>query len=145
MVSRNRPGLTEASLVVWMRGRGRKGLKSRYRIVAVDGLVSFCLKCDISSKTFAPTPHSGRPPITTTTNAQLLSFGLCRCMPSSDFWDWTTQAIGQQHTSPLRARCEARRREVVVICGCGNGLARDAPEASKADGGLRVGGVDWTN
>ena len=29
--------------------------------------------------------------------------------------DWTTQAIGQQHTSPLRARCEARRREVAVI------------------------------
>jgi len=54
--------------------------------------------------------------------------------------DWTTQAIGQQHTSPLRARCEARRREVVVIFGCGNGLARDAPEASKVDGGLRAGG-----
>ena len=29
--------------------------------------------------------------------------------------DWTTQAIGQQHTSPLRAGCEARRREIVVI------------------------------
>ena len=42
--------------------------------------------------------------------------------------DWTTQAIGQQHTSPLRAGCEARRREIVVIFGCGNGLARDAPE-----------------
>jgi len=54
--------------------------------------------------------------------------------------DWTTQAIGQQHTSPLRAGCEARRREIVVICGCGNGLARDAPEASKVDGGLRAGG-----
>ena len=54
--------------------------------------------------------------------------------------DWTTQAIGQQHTSPLRAGCEARRREIVVIFGCGNGLARDAPEASKVDGGLRAGG-----
>ena len=42
--------------------------------------------------------------------------------------DWTTQAIGQQHTSPLRAGCEARRREIVVIFGCGNGLACDAPE-----------------
>jgi len=49
--------------------------------------------------------------------------------------DWTTQAIGQQHTSPLRAGCEARRREIAVIFCCGNGLARDAPEASK---------VDWT-
>ena len=46
---------------------------------------------------------------------------------------WTTQAIGQQHTSPLRAGCEARRREIVVIFGCGNGLARDAPEATKVD------------
>jgi len=27
----------------------------------------------------------------------------------------TTQAIGQQHTSPLRAGCEARRREIVLI------------------------------
>ena len=53
--------------------------------------------------------------------------------------DWTTQAVGQQHTSPLRARCEARRREV-VICGCGNGLARDAPVDSKVDDGLRAGG-----
>jgi len=53
--------------------------------------------------------------------------------------DWTTQAIGQQHTSLLSARCEAHRREVGVICGCGNGLARDAPEASKVDGGLRAG------
>jgi len=41
---------------------------------------------------------------------------------------------------PLRARCEARRREILVIFGCGNGLARDAPEASKVDGGLRAGG-----
>jgi len=41
--------------------------------------------------------------------------------------DWTTQAIVQQHTSPLRAGCEARRREIVVIFGCCNGLARDAP------------------
>ena len=49
--------------------------------------------------------------------------------------DWTTQAIGQQHTSSLRAGCEARRREIVVIFGCGNGLTRDAPEASKVDGG----------
>ena len=59
---------------------------------------------------------------------------------------WTTQAVGQQHTSPSRARCEARRREVAVICGCGNGLARDAPGASKVDGGLRAGGpfgLDW--
>ena len=54
--------------------------------------------------------------------------------------DWATQAVGQQHITPLHPRCEARRREVVVICGCGNGLARDALEASKADGGLRVGG-----
>ena len=54
--------------------------------------------------------------------------------------DWTTQAVGQQHTSPLRARFEARRREVPVICGCGNGLARDAPGATKFDGGLRAGG-----
>ena len=54
--------------------------------------------------------------------------------------DWTTQAIGQQNTSPLCARCEARRREVAVICGCGYGLARDAPEASKVYGGLRAGG-----
>ena len=30
-------------------------------------------------------------------------------------YDWATQAIGQQHTSPLRARCEARRREVVLV------------------------------
>ena len=45
--------------------------------------------------------------------------------------DWTTQAIRQQRTSPLLARCEARRRKVAVICGCSNGLARDAPEASK--------------
>jgi hypothetical protein len=52
--------------------------------------------------------------------------------------DWTTQAIGQQHTSPLRAGCEARRREIVVIFGFGNGLARDAPDASKVDGGLTV-------
>ena len=57
--------------------------------------------------------------------------------------DWTTQAIGQQHTSPLRAGCEARRREIVIIFGCGNGLARDAPEASKVDGGLRAGGPLW--
>ena len=28
------------------------------------------------------------------------------------FLDWTTQAIGQQHTSPLRAGCETRRREI---------------------------------
>ena len=28
--------------------------------------------------------------------------------------DWNTQAKGQQHTSPLRAGCEARRREIVV-------------------------------
>jgi len=27
--------------------------------------------------------------------------------------DWSTQGIGQQHTGPLCARCEARRREVV--------------------------------
>ena len=54
--------------------------------------------------------------------------------------EWTTQAIGQQHTSPLRAGCEARRREIVLIFGCGSGLARDAPEASKVDGGLRAGG-----
>jgi len=52
----------------------------------------------------------------------------------------TTQAIGQQHTSPLRAGCEARRREIVLIFGCGNGLARDGPGASKAYGGLRAGG-----
>jgi len=26
------------------------------------------------------------------------------------------------------------------ICGCGNGLARDAPEASKVNGGLRAAG-----
>ena len=37
----------------------------------------------------------------------------------------TNQAIGQQHTSPLRAGCEARRREIVLIFGCGNGLVRD--------------------
>ena len=55
-------------------------------------------------------------------------------------YGWTTQAIGQQHTSPLRARCEASRREIVVIFCCGNGLARDASEASKVDGGLRAGG-----
>ena len=54
----------------------------------------------------------------------------------------TTQAIGQQHTSPLRARCEACRRKVAVICGCGNGLARDAPEASKVSGIPAV--LDWT-
>ena len=48
--------------------------------------------------------------------------------------DWTTQAIGQQHTSPLRAGCEARRREIVLIFGCGNGLARDGPGASKEGG-----------
>jgi len=53
----------------------------------------------------------------------------------------TTQAIGQQHTSPLRAGCEARRREIVVIFGCGNGA--HAPEASKVDGGLRAGGPQW--
>jgi len=53
--------------------------------------------------------------------------------------DWTTQAVAQQHTSPLLARGEARRREV-VICGCGNGLARDASVASKVDDGLRAGG-----
>ena len=35
---------------------------------------------------------------------------------------------------------DARRREIVVIFGCGNGLARDAPEASKVDGRLRAGG-----
>ena len=52
----------------------------------------------------------------------------------------TTQAIGQQHTSPLRAECEARRREIVLIFGCGNGLVRDGPGASKVDGGLRAGG-----
>ena len=54
--------------------------------------------------------------------------------------NWTTQAIGQQHTSPLRAGCEARRREIVLIFGCGKGLARDDPGASKVDGGLRAGG-----
>jgi len=53
---------------------------------------------------------------------------------------WTTQAVGQQHTSPLHARCEVRRREV-VISGCGNGLARDASVASKVDDGLRAGGL----
>ena len=36
----------------------------------------------------------------------------------------TTQAIGQQHTSPLRARCEARRREVALIFCCGKSLVR---------------------
>ena len=41
----------------------------------------------------------------------------------------TTQAIGQQHTSPLRARCEARRREIVLIFGCGKGLVRYGPGA----------------
>ena len=55
---------------------------------------------------------------------------------------WTTQAIGQQHTSPLRARCKARRREVAVICGCGSGLARDASVASKVNDGLRAGGPE---
>ena len=35
--------------------------------------------------------------------------------PEEEGLDWTTQAIGQQHTSPLRAGCEARRREIVVI------------------------------
>ena len=29
--------------------------------------------------------------------------------------NWTTQAIGQQHTSPLRAGCEARRRSFVFL------------------------------
>ena len=52
----------------------------------------------------------------------------------------TTQAIGQQHTSPLRAGCEARRREIVLIFGCGNGLVRYGPWASEVDGGLRAGG-----
>jgi len=50
--------------------------------------------------------------------------------PKKNPMDWAIQAVGQQHTSPFRARCEARRREVAVICGCGSGL-RDAP-------------VDWT-
>ena len=36
--------------------------------------------------------------------------------------DWTTQAIGQQHTSPLRAGCEARRREIVVDWTTSTGL-----------------------
>ena len=52
----------------------------------------------------------------------------------------TTQAIGQQHTSPLRARCEARRREVVLIFCCGEGLVRYGPGASEVDGRLRAGG-----
>ena len=52
----------------------------------------------------------------------------------------TTQAIGQQHTSPLRAGCEARRHEIVLIFGCGNGLVRDGPGASEVDGRLRAGG-----
>ena len=47
--------------------------------------------------------------------------------------------LAQSHMAQ-KPLCEARRREVVVICGCGNGLARDAPEASKVDGGLRAGG-----
>ena len=48
-------------------------------------------------------------------------------MPALSFngSDWTTQAMGQQHASPLRAGCEARRRETVVVFGCGNGLARN--------------------
>ena len=36
--------------------------------------------------------------------------------------DWTTQAIGQQHTSPLRAGCEARRRAIVVDWTTSTGL-----------------------
>ena len=64
---------------------------------------------------------------------------LLLCGQFSRGLDWTTHAVGQQHTSPLRARCEARRREVAVTCGCGSGLARDAPDASNADGGLRAG------
>ena len=48
--------------------------------------------------------------------------------------DWTTQAIGQQHTSPLRAGCEARRREIVVIFGCGGGGgARSCSKTGKVE------------
>jgi len=92
----------------------------------------------------------------------------CLIFARCKFLDWATQAIGQQHTSPLRARCEARRREVVqfvvvvmawrelelilsqmaqkpmlrgeVGARALRGLARDAPEASKVYGGLRAGG-----
>ena len=43
-------------------------------------------------------------------------------------------------SGPRRVTCEARRREIVLIFGCGNGLVRDGPGASKVDGGLRAGG-----
>ena len=56
--------------------------------------------------------------------------------------NWTTQAVGQQHSSPFRARCEARRREV-VICGCGNCRARDAAMASSVDDRLWAGSTQW--
>ena len=52
----------------------------------------------------------------------------------------TTQAIVQQHTSPLRAGCEARRREVVLIFCCGKSLVRYGPGASEVDGRFRAGG-----
>jgi len=64
-------------LVVWMRGRGSKGLKSLHlgppwaSLLFVQNVVS-------PAGPLAPTPHSVRTPTTTTTNAQLLSLGLCR-------------------------------------------------------------------
>ena len=67
---------------------------------------------------------------------------LVKVLASQPAW-WereTTQAIGQQHTSPLRAGCEARRREVALIFGCGKGLVRYGPGASEVDGRLRAGG-----
>ena len=64
----------------------------------------------------------------------------------SEQLDWTTQAIGQQHTSPLRAGCEARRREIVV----NNRTATVTGGTTQAIGQqhtspLRGGGLlDWT-
>jgi len=53
-----------------------------------------------------------------------IKLGLCVVGTSvqSTGLDLDTQAVGQQHASPLCALCEARRREVSVflaVCGCG--------------------------
>jgi len=47
---------------------------------------------------------------------------MCVCVCVCGVWggvempmDGLLRQLGQQHTSPLRAGCEARRREIVVI------------------------------
>jgi len=64
-------------LVVWMRGRGSKGLKSLH-LGPPWASLHFAQNAVSPERPSAPHAPLGTPPITTT-HAQLLSFGLCRC------------------------------------------------------------------